>query len=124
MARPLRCKRPAPSLIGFLGPITPSSPPITRRDAAGFARFSGRPASISRRPGAYYIMAGIAAFGATDDVAFARYLVREIGVATVPGSSFFQDKSLGRPYVRFCFCKRDETLDEAAQRLRRLRVIV
>ena len=39
-----------------------------------------------------------------------------------PGSSFFQDKALGRPYVRFCFCKRDETLDEAAQRLRKLRV--
>ena len=74
--------------------------------------------------GAYYIMAGIAAFGATDDVDFAGYLVRDIGVATVPGSSFFQDKALGRPYVRFCFCKRDSTLDEAAQRLRRLRVIV
>jgi aminotransferase len=74
--------------------------------------------------GAYYIMAGIAAFGADDDVDFARYLVREIGVATVPGSSFFQDKALGRPYVRFCFCKRDETLDEAAQRLRKLRVTV
>ena len=68
--------------------------------------------------GAYYIMAGITAFGVTDDVDFARYLVRDIGVATVPGSSFFQDKALGRPYVRFCFCKRDETLDEAAQRLR------
>jgi aminotransferase len=74
--------------------------------------------------GAYYIMAGISAFGVTDDVDFARYLVRDIGVATVPGSSFFQDKALGRPYVRFCFCKRDSTLDEAAARLRRLRVIV
>ncbi len=73
--------------------------------------------------GAYYIMAGIAAFGVTDDVDFARYLVRDIGVATVPGSSFFQDKALGRSYVRFCFCKRDETLDEAAARLRRLRAI-
>jgi aminotransferase len=71
--------------------------------------------------GAYYIMAGIAPFGANDDVEFARHLVREIGVATVPGSSFFQDKALGRPYVRFCFCKRDETLDEAASRLRKLR---
>ena len=74
--------------------------------------------------GAYYVMAGITAFGATDDVEFARYLVREIGVATVPGSSFFRDKALGRPYVRFCFCKRDETLDLAAERLRKLRVIV
>ena len=50
--------------------------------------------------------------------------MREIGVATVPGSSFFQDKALGRPYVRFCFCKRDSTLDDAAERLRKLRVIV
>ncbi len=74
--------------------------------------------------GAYYIMAGISPFGVTDDVEFSRYLVREIGVATVPGSSFFQDKSLGRPYVRFCFCKQDSTLDAAAQRLRKLRVVV
>ena len=73
--------------------------------------------------GAYYIMAGIAAFGATDDIDFARYLVRDIGVATVPGSSFFQDKALGRPYVRFCFCKLTSTLDEAAKRLKSLRAL-
>jgi aminotransferase len=74
--------------------------------------------------GAYYVMADITAFGATDDVAFARHLVRDLGVATVPGSSFFHDKALGRSYIRFCFCKRDDTLDEAIARLRRLRVIV
>ena len=74
--------------------------------------------------GAYYVMADITAFGATDDVAFARHLVRDLGVATVPGSSFFRDKELGRRFVRFCFCKRDETLDEAAARLARLRVVV
>ena len=55
---------------------------------------------------------------------FARHLVREIGVATVPGSSFFRDKELGRNFVRFCFCKRDETLQTAIERLRRLRVAV
>jgi aminotransferase len=74
--------------------------------------------------GAYYIMAGTSAFGVDDDIEFSRYLVQEIGVATVPGSSFFRDKALGRPYVRFCFCKRDSTLDAAALRLRKLRVIV
>jgi aminotransferase len=74
--------------------------------------------------GAYYVMTDIAAFGATDDVAFSRHLVREIGVATVPGSSFFQDKNLGRQYIRFCFCKRDATLDAAIERLRKLRVVV
>ncbi|MFO0952019.1 MAG: aminotransferase class I/II-fold pyridoxal phosphate-dependent enzyme [Isosphaeraceae bacterium] len=74
--------------------------------------------------GAYYVMAGIDAFGATDDVEFARRLVRELGVASVPGSSFFRDKELGRRYVRFCFFKKDETLDAAAERLAKLRVIV
>ena len=59
-----------------------------------------------------------------DDEAFARHLVREVGVATVPGSSFFRDKELGRRYVRFCFCKRDETLDAAIGRLRALRAVV
>jgi aminotransferase len=71
--------------------------------------------------GAYYVMAGISAFGAGDDVEFANHLVRDIGVATVPGSSFFRDKDLGGKYVRFCFCKRDETLDAAIERLGTLR---
>jgi aminotransferase len=73
--------------------------------------------------GAYYIMAGIRAFGVADDVAFARYLVRDVGVATVPGSSFFQEKELGRAFVRFCFCKRDVTLDSASERLQAVRRI-
>lgn len=74
--------------------------------------------------GAYYVMADFTAFGATDDVAFADHLVRNIGVATVPGSSFFRDKDLGRSYVRFCFCKKDETLNEAVRRLEGLRAVV
>jgi aminotransferase len=74
--------------------------------------------------GAYYVMTDISAFGAQDDVAFAQHLVRDVGVATVPGSSFFLDKTLGRQYIRFCFCKRDETLDGAIERLRGLRVVV
>jgi aminotransferase len=71
--------------------------------------------------GAYYIMADISAFGATDDVEFARHLVREVGVAVVPGSSFFRDQDLGRQYVRFCFCKRTATLEDALGRLKTLR---
>jgi aminotransferase len=67
--------------------------------------------------GAYYIMTDIGAFGFADDVQFARYLVKEIGVAAVPGSSFYHDPSLGRTKLRFCFCKRDETLMEAQKRL-------
>jgi aminotransferase len=70
--------------------------------------------------GAYYIMTDISAFGYDDDVEFARYLVKEIGVAVVPGSSFYHEPALGRSQVRFTFCKRDETLSAAEERLRRL----
>jgi aminotransferase len=65
-------------------------------------------------------MTDIGAFGFADDVAFARYLVKDVGVAAVPGSSFYQDAAKGRTKLRFCFCKRDETLAEADRRLEAL----
>jgi aspartate/methionine/tyrosine aminotransferase len=71
--------------------------------------------------GAYYVMTDIAAFGFPDDVAFARHLVTEIGVAAVPGSSFYREPASGRTKLRFCFSKRDETLAEADRRLDALR---
>jgi len=71
--------------------------------------------------GAYYIMTDIAAFGFSDDVEFTKHLIREIGVACVPGSSFYSASSLGKQQVRFCFCKKDETLNRAAERLANLR---
>ena len=70
--------------------------------------------------GAYYIMTDIRVFGFADDVEFARYLVKEIGVAAVPGSSFYRNPALGRTKLRFCFCKKDETLNEADRRLAKL----
>ena len=70
--------------------------------------------------GAYYIMTDIASFGLGDDVEFARYLVKDVGVATVPGSSFYRNPAAGRTKLRFCFCKRDETLMEADRRLEKL----
>jgi aminotransferase len=77
-----------------------------------------------RPSGAYYIMTDIASFGFADDVEFARYLVREVGVAAVPGSSFYRNPAAGRTKLRFCFCKRDETLREADTRLTKLRNLV
>lgn len=71
--------------------------------------------------GAYYVMADISRFGFKDDVEFVRHLIREIGVAAVPGSSFYHRKELGQQKVRFCFCKKDETLEAAAERLMKLR---
>jgi aspartate/methionine/tyrosine aminotransferase len=71
--------------------------------------------------GAYYVMTDISGFGFENDVEFTKHLIREIGVAVVPGSSFYHDKSLGSQQVRFCFCKKDETLEAAAERLRKLK---
>jgi aminotransferase len=67
--------------------------------------------------GAYYIMTDIGGFGFPDDVEFARYLVQDVGVAAVPGSSFYRHAAFGRTKLRFCFCKREETLAEADRRL-------
>ena len=70
--------------------------------------------------GAYYIMTDIAGFNFADDVEFTKHLIREIGVACVPGSSFYSVPERGRQQVRFCFCKKDETLHAAADRLSKL----
>ncbi len=70
--------------------------------------------------GAYYVMCDISAFGFVDDVEFTRHLIREIGVAVVPGSSFYHQPQNGSRFVRFCFCKKDETLEAAAERLYKL----
>ncbi|HVF30787.1 MAG TPA: aminotransferase class I/II-fold pyridoxal phosphate-dependent enzyme [Pyrinomonadaceae bacterium] len=71
--------------------------------------------------GAYYVMADISEFGFPNDIEFTKHLIREIGVAVVPGSSFYENRELGSQMVRFCFCKQDETLEAAAERLRKLR---
>ena len=71
-----------------------------------------------RPRGAYYIMTDIGQWGIEDDVQFTRQLVTEVGVAAVPGSSFYHDPTLGCTKVRFCFCKRDDTLREAERRSR------
>jgi len=73
--------------------------------------------------GAYYVMTDIRAFGYDDDVEFARFLVKEIGVAVVPGSSFYHEPQLGRHQVRFTFCKKEETLAAAEERLQRLKTL-
>jgi aminotransferase len=70
--------------------------------------------------GAYYVMTDISDFGFDNDVEFTRYLIREIGVAVVPGSSFYHDSTMGSQMVRFCFCKKDETLKKAAENLQKL----
>jgi aminotransferase len=66
--------------------------------------------------GAYYIMTDVSSFGFPDDVVMARYLVTDVGVASVPGSSFYRDPTGGRNQLRFTFCKKDETLTAAEQR--------
>jgi aminotransferase len=86
--------------------------------------------TIYKPRGAYYIMTDISAFpdpdpkrfaAPTRDVRFAKYLVEEIGVATVPGSSFYNNPQDGATQVRFTFCKKEQTLAAAEARLANLR---
>jgi aspartate/methionine/tyrosine aminotransferase len=70
--------------------------------------------------GAYYVMTDISNFGFEDDLAFAHHLLREVGVAGVPGSSFYSRKADGAKQMRFCFCKKYETLEAAGERFARL----
>ena len=86
---------------------------IPALEAAGFKCFRPR--------GAYYVMTDISAFGFENDVSFTKYLVKDIGVAAVPGSSFYRDPRDGARQVRFAFCKKLETLDAAAKKLQKLR---
>lgn len=72
---------------------------------------------FSEPAGAYYILADFSELSGDDDQTFATWLAREGGVATVPGTSFFHHKELGRKLVRFAFCKKRETLERAAERL-------
>src|SRR5438094_4533630 len=81
-------------------------------EKAGFRAFRPR--------GAYYVMTDISEFGFDHDVEFARHLVATVGVAAVPGSSFYSDPNLGRRRLRFHFARRRETLEHAAERLSRL----
>ena len=70
--------------------------------------------------GAYYIMTDISNFGFSDDTEFAHWLVKEIGVGGVPGSSFYSRPELGKTKLRFMFSKDEATLREAADRLMRI----
>jgi len=73
-----------------------------------------------RPRGAYYVMTDISAFGFANDVEFAAHLVKEVGIACVPGSSFYKHPRDGSQQVRFAFSKKPETLDEAARRLQKI----
>ena len=84
-------------------------------ETAGFA---------PRRPeGAYYVLCDITPFGFDDDTKFARWLVSEVGVAGVPGSSFYSEPALGKHLIRFTFCKTHDVLTAAAERLARTKEI-
>lgn len=70
-----------------------------------------------RPQGTFFIMSDIAGLGFEDDVQFARYMATEVGVACIPPSAFYSDPRKGANLARWCFAKRDDTLDEAGERL-------
>ena len=86
-------------------------------EKAGFVAWKPR--------GAYYILTDVAHFlkryGVKDDTAFAMWLIKNVGVATVPGSSFYAHPELGKTKIRFCFPKTDDMLRDAGERLLNLR---
>ncbi len=73
--------------------------------------------------GAYYVLADISRFGYPTDIEFTNHLIKEIGVAVVPGSGFYCHPEDGRRFIRFCFSKTSETLKSARERLLKLQPI-
>jgi aspartate/methionine/tyrosine aminotransferase len=74
--------------------------------------------------GAYFFLTDFSELSDASDTEFALWLAREGGIATVPGSSFYHDRTVPCHYVRFAFCKKAETLEAAAERLAKLRALV
>src|SRR4029079_2965768 len=71
--------------------------------------------------GSYFINVEIGALGFADDRAFCRFLTTELGVAAIPTSAFYADPSVAPALARFCFAKKQATLEAAAERLQRLK---
>jgi aminotransferase len=78
-------------------------------ESAGFRCYRPR--------GAYYVMTDISGFGFPDDITFVNHLIENVGVAAVPGSSFYNNSHDGSQQIRFCFCKKYETLELAGKKL-------
>jgi aminotransferase len=119
----------APAPLQIAGIAALSLPPSYREEMA--AAYAERRAVMMRilaetgfeaapPEGAYYVMADATHLGLGDDVRTAHHLVEQVGVGTVPGSSFFTDPAQGAHLLRFAFCKRVETLLAAEERLRML----
>jgi len=66
-------------------------------------------------------MTDISNFGFADDTSFVQHLITNLGIAAVPGSSFYSQRGGGDQQVRFCFCKKYETLEAARHQLKKLR---
>lgn len=75
---------------------------------------------VSVPAGSYFICADFRMFGFDDDIAFCRHLIYEIGVAAIPPTFFYDNTQHGKTYVRFAFCKRQESLENAVKRLEKL----
>jgi len=119
----------APAPLQEAGAVALSLPPSYYRELADRYRMRRdhlipaleRAGFRCYRPrGAYYVMTDISGFGFANDIQFAAHLVKEVGIACVPGSSFYKHAKDGAQQVRFAFCKKPETLDEAARRLEKL----
>ena len=71
--------------------------------------------------GSYYIVTDISDMGYTDDVQFCKDLIKDIGVAAIPMSAFYSESDPVKHLVRFCFAKKNEILEKAGERLKKLK---
>jgi len=76
---------------------------------------------VYRPQGAYYILTDFSNFGYDDDMEFAKHLIRDAGVAAVPGRAFYSNPEDARSKIRFTFCKKEETLLEATDHIRKMK---
>ncbi len=91
-----------------------------RKRGALYAALTGAGLECNKPDGAYYIVAEIGGLGFKDDFAAADFILDEVGIAAVPGSSFYHRPELGAGKIRFTFSKSDETIAAAAERLSHL----
>ena len=120
---------PAPLQEGVAAAIETLGPEYYERLAADYrvrrdvlyGRLLEAGFQAERPQGAYYILADFSEISDLPDDEFSYWLTREIGVAPVPGSSFYSDPAAGRRLVRFAFCKTTDVLEQAAERLASLR---
>ena len=118
--QPIRLPGVTQVLVGLTAEKAPASPGMQARRDRLVAGLTDAGFGVLPSEGTYFVTADITPLGGVDGVAFCRALPQRCGVVAVPTQVFYDHQDAGRRFIRFAFCKREEVIDEAAARLRRL----